>query len=63
MSPHKRADPLGWPFGALTAEELKAALAEKTKRDGLRRLSEAKGRLQEKYLGAVKKTPGPDAPY
>lgn len=29
MSPHKRADPLGWPFGALPPRELARLLRER----------------------------------
>lgn len=34
LSPHKKRDPLGWPFGALPAKELSRLLAQK-KRDAL----------------------------
>lgn len=31
MSPHKRADPLGWPFGALDLKVLAKLLRERDK--------------------------------
>ena len=31
MSPHKKADPLGWPFGALPPRELQRLLRERAK--------------------------------